>query len=105
MRQLNAPLPNKSDAEGRHEGNCKAAIFALGGRPSSNCDRTSPVAGACDMPQAPWPAAINTPPCAPPRVFTLPSFSSGIRDTIGRPLEVTGRKHCRYNQQSTHESE
>ena len=77
------------------EGNCRASIFALGCRPSINSERTSPVPGACDMPQAPWPAAIYTPPCAPTLVFIPPSFSSGILDTIGRPLDFAGLPNAR----------
>lgn len=82
-----------------HVGNRNASIFALGFRPSISSESTRPVPGACDMPHAPCPAAMKTPPSAPPLVFTCPSFSSGIRDTMGRPLDVTGRKHCSGGQQ------
>jgi hypothetical protein len=77
-----------------HDGNRNVSVFALVGRPSIISASTSPVPGACDIPHAPCPAAMNTPPSPPPLVLSPPSLSSGIRDTRGRPLDVTGRKHC-----------
>ena len=75
-------------------GNLNASTLALGVLPRIISASTSPVPGACVIPQAPCPAATYTPPSASPLVLMPPSFSSGIRDTMGRPLDVTGRKHC-----------